>query len=145
MAARIAERRAPTLKPAIDAIRPPQAVFALVRSTRLKRPSEPLGGIRQILGVNHAVRSPLPDLLDGRAEVFEQAPIDYVDFTRFRQQCDKPRDAIDNPPRFAVTSLQSIVTRGDEKSCLLQRNDGAVRGGVQKEGLGLLWEVGLLR
>ena len=99
--------------------------------------------------MNHAVRSPLPDLLDGRAEVFEQVPIDHVDFTRIRQQCDKPRDAVDNPPRFAFTSLRFIVGRRSSrvrwatKASLLQRNGGPVRGGVQKERLGLVREVGL--
>ena len=46
--------------------------------------------------MNHAVGSPLPDLVDGGAEVFEQVAIGHFDVTCPGQQCDKPGDAVDN-------------------------------------------------
>src|SRR5262249_10205529 len=45
--------------------------------------------------MKHAIRSPLPDLFDGRAEVFGQVAIDHLDFTRLCQQSEKPRDGVE--------------------------------------------------
>src|SRR5690242_10293624 len=102
--------------------------------------------------MNHAIRSPVPDLPDCCAEVFGQVAIHHVDFTRLCQQCDKPRDTVDNRPRLGFTPLRCVRSRckltcslGDEKASLLEPEDRLVRGDIQKERLGLLRKVELLR
>jgi hypothetical protein len=61
---------------------------------RRDRPREDLGDVRQVVGVDRAVRSPPAQLLEGLARVLQQRAVDRVHLATRREEREHPGDAV---------------------------------------------------
>ena len=109
VAVRIANRKTAIREPVIDAIRPPKTLHDFVWTAGRDRACEDLDDVRQILRMNCVVRPPLPELLERLAEVLEHLAVDDFDVTGCAQECDQPRDAVDDQTRFALAFAQGLL------------------------------------
>src|SRR5262245_7229088 len=94
LATAIADREPAVFKPAIGAIGPAKALHDLVWAAGCDRTREDVDDLRQILGMDRAVRRPLSEFVLGLAEVLEHLPIEDVEFPSCREESNHPRDRV---------------------------------------------------
>ncbi len=98
----IAKRKSVVLKPAIDAIRPPEALQDLVWGAGRDGLREDVDDARKIVRMDGVVRAPFPELLQRPTGVFDNLAIDELHFANRAQQCDQPWNAVHDQARSGL-------------------------------------------
>src|SRR4030095_13052958 len=104
-----AHGKAVVLKPAIGAVRPPEALHDFVRAARRDRSREHLNGMRKVVGVNCVVRAPLFKLLEGPTRVVDDLAIDELEVTVLIQQRDWTWNTVHDEPRLAFACAHRLL------------------------------------